>query len=71
MSESGRASPLNGSQVQPADGTYRDQLIPAEPGPVLERLLADLHERYTLGFTPPVADGKIARISTSASANPV
>ena len=41
-------------------GRYlRDQLIPAEPGPVLERLLADLHERYTLGFTPPVADGKM------------
>ena len=41
-------------------GRYlRDRLIPAEPGPVLERLLADLHERYTLGFTPPVADGKM------------
>jgi VWFA-related protein len=41
-------------------GRYlRDQLIPAEPGPVLERLLADLHQRYTLGFTPPVADGKM------------
>ena len=41
-------------------GRYlRDQLMPAEPGPVLERLLADLHERYTLGFTPPVADGKM------------
>jgi Ca-activated chloride channel family protein len=28
------------------------------PGPLLERLLADLHGRYTLGFTPPMRDGK-------------
>ena len=41
-------------------GRYlRDRLIPAEPGTILERLLADLHERYTLGFTPLVADGKM------------
>ena len=41
-------------------GRYlRDQMVPAEPGPVLERLLADLHGRYTLGFTSPVADGKM------------
>jgi Ca-activated chloride channel family protein len=28
------------------------------PGPLLQRLLADLHGRYTLGFTPPMRDGK-------------
>jgi len=35
-----------------------DRAIPPAPGPILERLLADLHGRYTLGFTPPVRDGK-------------
>ncbi len=36
-----------------------DPDIPSAPGPILERLLADLHGRYTLGFTPPVRDGKL------------
>lgn len=35
-----------------------DRTSPPTPGPILERLLADLHGRYTLGFTPPVRDGK-------------
>jgi VWFA-related protein len=40
-------------------GVYvQDNATPAAPGPILERLLADLHERYTLGFTAPVHDGK-------------
>jgi VWFA-related protein len=40
-------------------GLYlRDRSNPAEPGQLLERLLADIHERYTLGFTPPMQDGK-------------
>ena len=35
-------------------GLYlRDRRMPAAPGPILDRLLADLHGRYTLGFTPP------------------
>jgi VWFA-related protein len=39
-------------------GLYlQDSAIPAAPGPILERLLADLHERYTLGFTPAIRDG--------------
>lgn len=29
------------------------------PGPILDRLLAELHGRYTLGFTAPVRDGKM------------
>ena len=41
-------------------GLYlRDRAMPSAPGPILERLLADLHARYTLGFTPPVRDGKL------------
>jgi VWFA-related protein len=36
-----------------------DRAMPSAPGPVLERLLADLHARYTLGFTPAVRDGKL------------
>jgi len=36
-----------------------DRGIPPAPGPIFERLLADLHGRYTLGFTPPVRDGKL------------
>ncbi len=36
-----------------------DRSNPPAPGPILERLLADLHGRYTLGFTPPVRDGKL------------
>jgi VWFA-related protein len=36
-----------------------DRANPSAPGPILERLLADLHARYTLGFTPPVRDGKL------------
>jgi hypothetical protein len=36
-----------------------DRSNPAAPGPIFERLLADLHGRYTLGFTPPVRDGKL------------
>jgi VWFA-related protein len=36
-----------------------DHTNPSAPGPILERLLADLHARYTLGFTPPVRDGKL------------
>ena len=40
-------------------GLYvHDGATPSAPGPILERLLADLHERYTLGFTAPVRDGK-------------
>ncbi len=35
-----------------------DHASPATPGPILDRLLTDLHERYTLGFVPPVNDGK-------------
>ena len=35
-----------------------DKSSPSAPGPVLERLLADLHERYTIGFPPPVRDGR-------------
>ena len=35
-----------------------DRATPPAPGPVLERLLADLHSRYTLGFTRPERDGK-------------
>jgi VWFA-related protein len=35
-----------------------DDTRPPTPGPILERLLADLHGRYTLGFTPAVRDGK-------------
>ncbi len=39
-------------------GLYvHDGATPSAPGPILERVLADLHERYTLGFTPPVRDG--------------
>jgi len=33
-----------------------DTASPAAPGPVLERVLADLHERYTLAFAAP--DGR-------------
>jgi Ca-activated chloride channel homolog len=36
-----------------------DRSNPPAPGPILERLLEDLHARYTLGFTPPVSDGKL------------
>ena len=36
-----------------------DRANPPAPGPILERLLEDLHARYTLGFTPPVRDGKL------------
>ncbi len=35
-----------------------DRGIPAAPGEILARLLADLHGRYTLGFMPPIRDGK-------------
>ena len=35
-----------------------DRGDPAAPGEILARLLADLRGRYTLGFTPPVRDGK-------------
>jgi Ca-activated chloride channel family protein len=35
-----------------------DEATTPAPGPALERLLADLHGRYTLGFTPPMRDGK-------------
>jgi VWFA-related protein len=39
-------------------GLYvQDTATPTAPGPIFERLLADLHERYTLGFTPPTRDG--------------
>ena len=39
-------------------GLYvQDVATPAAPGPILERLLDDLHERYTLGFTPTARDG--------------
>ena len=38
-------------------GLYVQDKTPADPGPILERLLADLHERYTLGFTAPARDG--------------
>jgi Ca-activated chloride channel homolog len=39
-------------------GLYvQDTATPAAPGPIFERLLADLHERYTIGFTPAVRDG--------------
>jgi VWFA-related protein len=34
-----------------------DNASPPAPGPILERLLEDLHERYTLGFTPALRDG--------------
>ena len=30
-----------------------DTASPAVPGPVLEKVLADLHERYTLAFAAP------------------
>ena len=36
-----------------------DRAIALEPTTILERLLAELHNRYTLGFTPPVRDGKV------------
>jgi len=40
-------------------GLYlRDGAIPAVPGEVLARLLAELRGRYTLGFKPPMRDGK-------------
>ena len=39
-------------------GLYvQDSATPTAPGPILERLLGDLHERYTLGFTAPARDG--------------
>jgi len=41
-------------------GLYvQDTAIPTAPGPILGRLLADLQERYTLGFAPPTRDGKV------------
>jgi VWFA-related protein len=40
-------------------GLYvRDSGVPAAPGEILTRLLADLRGRYTLGFKPPIRDGK-------------
>ena len=40
-------------------GLYvQDNATPTAPGPILGRLLADLQERYTLGFAAPVRDGK-------------
>jgi VWFA-related protein len=40
-------------------GLYvRDGGIPAAPGEILARLLADLRGRYTLGFKPAIRDGK-------------
>jgi Ca-activated chloride channel family protein len=40
-------------------GLYvRDSGIPAAPGETLTRLLTELRGRYTLGFRPPIRDGK-------------
>jgi len=40
-------------------GLYvRDGGTPAAPGEILARLLADVRGRYTLGFRPPIRDGK-------------
>jgi VWFA-related protein len=42
-----------------------DTASPAAPGPVLERVLADLHERYTMTFALPAADGSPAAFQMS------
>jgi VWFA-related protein len=40
-------------------GLYlHDRGTPAAPGEILARLLTDLRGRYTLGFVPPIRDGK-------------
>jgi VWFA-related protein len=39
-----------------------DRSNPSAPGPIFERLLADLRGRYTLGFTPPARDGKLHQV---------
>ena len=36
-----------------------DHATDPAPGTIVERLLAELHDRYTLGFTPHVRDGKV------------
>jgi VWFA-related protein len=36
-----------------------DHATDPAPGTILERLLGELHDRYTLGFTPHVRDGKV------------
>jgi VWFA-related protein len=45
-------------------GLYqREAAYPAAPGPPLERAIAELRARYTLGFTPAVRDGKAHDVS--------
>jgi Ca-activated chloride channel family protein len=44
-----------------------DRDIPAAPGEILARLLADLRGRYTLGFLPPVRDGKPHELNVRVS----
>jgi hypothetical protein len=47
-------------------GLYlQDNAAAPTPGPLLERLLADLHGRYTIGFTAPVPDGKPHQVNIS------
>jgi VWFA-related protein len=44
-----------------------DRSIPLAPGAILARLLADLHGRYTLGFVPPIRDGKLHEFTIRVS----
>ena len=44
-----------------------DSASPAAPGPVLEKVLADLHERYTMTFALPVRDGGPPTFQVQAS----